>query len=80
MGNNSKLRCTLHAFNFSDGSRVVWYPLDDSNKAHGLFRVGFQLKVPEGGIGISQEHKGPPTAKASLHLLKWVKKDQKTNK
>lgn len=71
------IKCISHAFAFSDGSQVTWHPIDDSGKAHGLFRVDFQLKAPEGGIGISQEHLGPASAVQSLHLLKRILKDQK---
>lgn len=73
----SKLQCTLHAFTFNDGSRVVWHPLDEKGKSHGYFTVAIHVKTEEGGITISEDRQGPPTAKASLHWLKWAYKDGK---
>lgn len=43
----------------------------------GLFNVVFQFKIERGGESVLQQHRGPASAKASLHLLKWVYKGSK---
>lgn len=75
----SKLKCVRHEFVFNDGSEVTWYPEDQEGNQHQWFTVYFRLKRLDGGKNISHKIKGPASAKASLHHLKWVLKENQQN-
>lgn len=69
------LVCVKRRYEFNDGSVVLWTPADDSQKAHGLFRVDICIKI-QGLPRVSWSHRsGPPSESVSLHWLKWAKKD-----
>ena len=73
------LVCVKRRYEFSDGSVVLWTPADESQKAHGLFRVDICIKI-HGLPRVSWSHRsGPPSESASLHWLKWAKKDARKN-
>jgi hypothetical protein len=75
MGKRKYLVCIKRRYEFNDGSVVLWTPVGDSQKAHGLFRVDICLKN-DGRIRATWSHrKGPASESASLHWLKWAKKD-----
>jgi|SRR6185312_2626138 len=72
--------CVKRKYEFSDGSVVMWTPADDSQKAHGQFRVDIYLKSC-GPIRVSWSmREGPPSEAASLHWLKWAIKEAKQAK
>lgn len=70
--------CIKRKYEFSDGSVVIWTPADESQKAHGQFRVDICLKG-HGPIRASWAYReGPPSEAASLHWLKWAIKEVRT--
>jgi hypothetical protein len=72
----SALACVSRRYEFNDGSVVLWRPVDDSNKAHGIFRVDIAVKMADGGVRVTwEERQGPPSESASLHWLKWAIKN-----
>ena len=74
----SKLFVKIHSFYFSDGTYVKWFPATESGKAHDLFKVVIEFPPTERGSDIvRQQHMGPASAAASLHLLKWAIKERK---
>lgn len=72
-----KLIVLVHSFYFNDGTYVKWTPVKDDGKAMGLFDVSIEFPPTDAGSDIIRsQHHGPPSAKASLHWLKWAKKDR----
>lgn len=72
-----KLTVKIHSFYFSDGTYVKWFPVNEDGKAHGAFTVAIEFSPTDRGSDIVKYQKhGPPSAHASLHLLKWAKKDR----
>lgn len=74
----SKLIVLIHSFYFNDGTYVKWFPVNEGGKAHDLFDVVIEFPPTDRGSDIVRsQHMGPASAAASLHLLKWAKKDRK---
>ena len=71
----SKLKPVIHSFTFNDGSKVIWYPLDEKGRSSGYFTVEVHKKTGDDDIKLWKDRMGPPTAKASLNILKWAYKD-----
>jgi hypothetical protein len=71
----SKIKCSLHRFDFSDDSMITWTPLDINVNQHGLFNVDIIYKDEQNIYQkVSKQQRGPASAAASLHLLKLTKK------
>lgn len=72
-----KLIVLVHLFYFNDGTYVKWTPVNKDGKAKGLFDVSIEFPAAEAGSDIIRsQHQGPPSAKSSLHWLKWAKNDR----
>ena len=76
----AKLLVVIHSFYFNNGVYVKWTPLKEDGKGHDMFKVAIEFPPTERGSDIVRsERRGPPSAAASLHLLKWVIKERKNN-
>jgi hypothetical protein len=72
----SSLKCVKRRYEFNDGSIVLWTPADDTQKAHGSFRVDIVIKKDNGLVRSTLAiRQGPPSESASLHWLKWAIRD-----